>query len=150
MDEMLELMRKAWTGEPFSYKGEFYDLPPLQMSPAVSCDLPILIGGTSRSALERAAQHQGFTGAQHEMAEVESIVAGLREAREARGTSLEEDFEIALSLYDPSERNVERCQELGVTLLYRDAFCDENGMASKMSLDDKLRDMEAFAARHFI
>jgi len=146
-DEMLSLMKKLWTGESISFKGEFYDVPPLQMSPAVPHDLPILIGGTSPSALARAARHDGFTGAQHEMQEVETIIAALREAREARDASLE-DFEIAFALYDPSDRNIERCAELGATILYRDAFCDERGMASKMSLDEKLRDMEAFARAH--
>lgn len=147
VDEMLALMKELWTGEPISFKGEFYDLPALQMSPAIAHDLPILIGGNSPRAFERAARHQGFTGAQHEIDEVETIVGQLREAREVRGDSLDE-FEIALSLYDPSERNVERCAELGVTMLCRDAFCDERGMASKMSLDEKLRDMESFARTH--
>tara|TARA_R100000005_G_C4830340_1_gene107049 strand:+ start:235 stop:384 length:150 start_codon:yes stop_codon:yes gene_type:complete len=40
------------------------------------------------------------------------------------------------------------CEELGVTGVYRHAFCDENGMASRMSLDDTLRDMERFAQLH--
>lgn len=147
MDEMVALMKELWTGRSVSFKGEFYDVPALQMSPAVDCDVPILIGGLSRKAFERAARHQGFIAAQHHMNEVETIVAGLNEARERHGT-ISESFEVGFSLYDFDERNVERCAELGVSLLCRAAFCDENGMASKMSLDEKLRDMDAFAGRY--
>lgn len=151
-DEMLDLMRQLWTGETVSFHGEFYDLPPLQMSPALRYPLPILIGGNSPRAFARAARHDGFAAAQHEIAEVERIVAELRLAREAEGEAegrADQDFEITLSLYDPSDENVARCEELGVTILCRDAFCDDQGMASKLSLDEKLRDMERFARRVF-
>ncbi|MBW2427112.1 MAG: TIGR03619 family F420-dependent LLM class oxidoreductase [Deltaproteobacteria bacterium] len=148
-DEMIELMKALWTGEPVSFEGEFYHLPALQMSPAVEYEVPILIGGNSQRAFERAARHQGLTAAQHEMDEVEAIVGGLRKAREANGASLE-NFEIALSLYDFDEGNIDRCAEMGVTVLYRDAFCDEKGMASKMTLEEKLRDMDAFASRNLV
>lgn len=56
-------------------------------------------------------------------------------------------FEIATSLYDDGDRVVERYAELGVTVVFRDAFCDENGMASKLTLDEKLRNLDAFANR---
>ncbi len=143
-DEMLALMEKLWTGKSISHEGEFYTMPPLQMAPGLDHPLPILIGGTSPSALERAARHDGFTGAQHELPELERMIEGLRRARAARGLSME-NFEIATGLYDYGERSVARCEELGVTILFRDAFCDENGMASKLSLDEKLDNMETFA-----
>ena len=56
-----------------------------------------------------------------------------------------ENFEIVVCLYRNSAENFERCRELGVTQIYKEAFCDENGMASTMPLDAKLDDMERFA-----
>ena len=146
-DEMLELMKALWTGKSVEFEGEFYRQPALQMSPALRHELPILVGGASEKAFARAAKHQGFVGAQHTVEEIEGFVSGLHEARADRGESME-GFDVLFSLYDWSDRNIERCEELGVTMLSRDAFCDENGMASKMSLDEKLRDMDAFAERH--
>ncbi len=143
-DEMLALMEKLWTGKSISHEGEFYTIPPLQMAPGLDHPLPILIGGTSPSALERAARHDGFTGAQHDLPELERMIEGLRRARAAHGLSMEH-FEIATGLYDYGERSVARCEELGVTILLRDSYCDENGKATKLSLDEKLDNMETFA-----
>lgn len=143
-DEMLEVMKLLWSGEPVEYHGKYHDFPSLQMSPGLKSELPILIGGFSAAAIQRAARNDGWVGAQHEMADIEAVIAGLTEARQALGKSME-GFQIACGLYQPDRKNFDRCEELGVTILYREAFCDANGMASSMTLDEKLRDMEAFA-----
>ncbi|MFT5605504.1 MAG: hypothetical protein ACI9G5_002474, partial [Paracoccaceae bacterium] len=85
--------------------------------------------------------------AQHEMVDIESLLPVLKSLREAAGLDWN-SFHVALGLYENNGQNFERCAELGVTMLYREAFCDENGMASKMTLDEKLRDMDAFAERY--
>ncbi len=146
-DEMLEVMAALWTGEPVSYDGDFYQFPSLQMSPGLAQPLPIYIGGFAEPALRRAARHDGWIGGQHEMEEVEQLVPALQHFRREAGADPAQ-FDIALGLYDMSDGNIERCAELGVNKLYRHAFCDENGMASVMTLDEKLRDMDAFAERH--
>lgn len=146
-DEMLEVMKRLWTGETVDYRGDYYEFPTLQMSPGLKDPLPICIGGFSEAALRRAARNDGWVGAQHDMADVEQTLPALKALRAEAGLPWD-TFEIALGLYDNSEKNLERCAELGVTMLYREAFCDKNGMASTMSLDEKLRDMEAFAKRH--
>ncbi|MBB3046979.1 putative F420-dependent oxidoreductase [Litorivivens lipolytica] len=146
-DEMLEVMKKLWTGDSVTYDGDYYQFPALQMSPALKHELPICIGGFSEAALKRAARNDGWVGAQHEMDDIEKLIPALRHFREQAGLPWD-SFDIALGLYDNSEANLERCRELGVTMLYREAFCDENGMASTMTLDEKLRDMEHFAKAH--
>lgn len=146
-DEMLAVMKQLWTGESVTYQGDYYQFPALQMSPRLKHPLPICIGGFSEAALQRAARNDGWVGAQHEMDDIEKLIPALRHFREQAGLPWE-GFEIALGLYDSSEANLERCRELGVTMLYREAFCDENGMASTMTLDEKLRDMEQFAKQH--
>ncbi len=148
-DEMIDVMKKLWTGEPVSYDGEFYRFPSLQMSPGLDQELPIYIGGFADPALRRAAMHDGWIGGQHDMAELETLIPALKSHREAAGKSLS-DFEICLGLYEMTRDNIERCNQLGVTKLYRHAFCDENGMASVMTLDEKLRDMERFAEEYLV
>ncbi len=148
-DEMIEVMKQLWTGEQVEFHGEFYNYPKLQMSPGLNADLPICIGGFSEAALQRAARHDGWVGAQHDMADVEAMISALKHCREALGKTLE-GFNIAIGLYENNQENFSRCEEIGVTMLYREAFCDENGMASTMSLDEKLKDMEIFANRYLV
>lgn len=145
-DEMIEVLRKLWTGEVVEHEGEFYSFPPLQMSPGLDHPLPIWVGGTSPSAFARAARHEGWLGAQHSTSELEGLIAGVRAARATRGATLA-GFDVVTGLTDYGDASLARAEELGVTVVYRDAFCDEKGMPSKSSLDEKLRDMDAFANR---
>ena len=146
-DEALEVMAKLWTGEPVSHDGEFYPFPSLQMSPGLFQPVPIYIGGFSDAALKRAARNDGWIGGQHEMDEVEFFLPALIQHRKESGKSLE-TFQIGLGLYEMTQSNIERCEELGATMLYRDAFCDVNGMASSMTLSEKLHDMDKFASQY--
>lgn len=146
-DEMIEVLRKLWTGKVVSHDGEFYSFPPLQMSPGVEDPLPIWVGGTSEAAFARAARHDGWIGAQHSTSELETLVAGVRAARLGRNAPMA-GFDVVTGLSDYGDASLARAEELGVTVVYRDAFCDEKGMPSRGSLDEKLSDMEAFAKRH--
>ena len=55
-DESLDIMRQAWTGDPFSYRGRCFDLPEITVSPRPlqRPHPPLWIGGTSGPALRRA------------------------------------------------------------------------------------------------
>jgi probable F420-dependent oxidoreductase len=55
-DEMIEVMRKLWTGEFVEYHGEFFDFDRLIMSPGLEAPIPIIIGGNSPLSLRRAAR----------------------------------------------------------------------------------------------
>jgi probable F420-dependent oxidoreductase len=55
-DEMVEVMRKLWTGQLVDHHGEFYDFEPLSMSPAVEGEIPIIVGGISDAAMRRVAR----------------------------------------------------------------------------------------------
>lgn len=148
-DEMLEVMKLLWTGEAVAHEGAYFQFPSLQMSPGLKAPLPVCIGGFSEAALRRAARNDGWIGAQHEMADIEQLLPALKQFRQEAEKSWN-DFDVALGLYENNEGNFERCRELGVTMLYREAFCDENGMASTMTLDEKLRDMDAFAKQYMM
>ena len=55
-DEMLEVMKKLWTGQPVEHAGEWYRFDALQMSPGLTRPLPIIMGGAGEQALRRAAR----------------------------------------------------------------------------------------------
>jgi alkanesulfonate monooxygenase SsuD/methylene tetrahydromethanopterin reductase-like flavin-dependent oxidoreductase (luciferase family) len=63
MDESLSILRPLLLGEAVSVDGDFYRLANVQILPAPSSPVPIVIGGRSSVALRRVAQHgDGWLG----------------------------------------------------------------------------------------
>ncbi len=58
-DETIELLRLAWTGEPFSYSGRHFEFSDVVVTPppAQQPGPPIWIGGSSVAAARRAARY---------------------------------------------------------------------------------------------
>jgi alkanesulfonate monooxygenase SsuD/methylene tetrahydromethanopterin reductase-like flavin-dependent oxidoreductase (luciferase family) len=54
-DEMIEVLHKLWRGEMVEHRGEHFDFPRVQLSPAPATPPPIYVGGASEVALKRAA-----------------------------------------------------------------------------------------------
>jgi alkanesulfonate monooxygenase SsuD/methylene tetrahydromethanopterin reductase-like flavin-dependent oxidoreductase (luciferase family) len=59
-DEIVDIMRKLWTGKPVSHQGRFYSFGAVQHSPALSSPIPIIGCGLSAVALRRAAKLDGW------------------------------------------------------------------------------------------
>lgn len=55
-DEMIEIMRKLWSGEMVEHQGEYYQFDRLEMNPAPTAPIPIWVGGISPAAHRRAAR----------------------------------------------------------------------------------------------
>jgi probable F420-dependent oxidoreductase len=55
-EEMVEVMRKLWSGEPVEHAREWLQFPLVQSSPPARPTIPLLFGGTSPIALRRAAR----------------------------------------------------------------------------------------------
>ena len=81
-DEMLEVLRKLWTGEVVEHHGEFFDMPPLEMLPAPSEPVPVYVGGVSEAALRRAARHDGWVSDLHTIEELAAIRRQIERYRE--------------------------------------------------------------------
>lgn len=54
--EYLHVLRRLWTEDLVSHKGEFYDIPPSTQDPKPVPPPPVLLGGTAPAALRRAGE----------------------------------------------------------------------------------------------
>jgi probable F420-dependent oxidoreductase len=85
-DEMVEVMRKLWTGRVVEHHGRFFDFPPLAMSPAVGGEIPIVVGGISEPALRRVARlGDGWAPAYLTVEQVRAGIARIRELQKPLG-----------------------------------------------------------------
>lgn len=116
-DEMLVVLRKLMTGEVVEHHGDFYDFPPVAMTPAPSAMPLILCGGESRAALRRAASLDGWLGVAYDYEAIPGILAAVNDAREDAGTG-GCAFEIVLSVKGGvTPAQIDELESWGVTRL---------------------------------
>ncbi|WP_063052980.1 TIGR03619 family F420-dependent LLM class oxidoreductase [Nocardia arthritidis] len=115
MDECIDIVRGLSAGGYFEYHGQFYDIPPIKISPVPTEPVPILVGGHSKPALRRAAQRgDGWMHAGGDGAELDRLLAELDALRVEYGTR--KDFEVhVISLDGFTVDGIKRLEDKGVT-----------------------------------
>jgi probable F420-dependent oxidoreductase len=85
-DEMIEVMRKLWSGQMVEHRGEFYAFDRIEMSPAPTEPVPLYFGGVSEPALRRVARlGDGWISDIHSTEELRAICAKLQRYRAEAG-----------------------------------------------------------------
>lgn len=84
-DEMIEILRKLWTGEMVEHQGRDYAFPRLEMNPTPPAPIPIWVGGISDAALRRAARYDGWLSDLQTSADIIACIARLRRYRAELG-----------------------------------------------------------------
>ena len=84
-DEMIEVLRSLLRGGMVEHHGRFYDFEPLQLAPAPTEPVRVLVGGHSPVALRRAARNDGWLGINYDVDEVGPLLARLAAARTVEG-----------------------------------------------------------------
>jgi len=151
MDEMLDVMEGLWTGEMFSYQGQFFDFPEVQISPKTDFGVPLYFGGAAPVALRRAAKRgNGWIGAGNAPEDVPELISKLNALRKEYGRE-NEPFDTLIGLYAaPTVDLFKRMQDAGMTSGINLPFAFAIG--EKSTIDQKKKMMEEFAEnviRHF-
>jgi probable F420-dependent oxidoreductase len=114
-DEMLEVMRKLWSGEMVDHEGEFYRFERLKMTPPFpSSPIPVWVGGISDPALRRAARNDGWLSDLQTSAEILECIEKVRGYRRELGR--DGGFDVMASASDAHDvEGYRRLGEGGVT-----------------------------------
>ena len=137
MDEMLAVMRGLLRGGYFAFEGECFRLESVKICPVPARPVPLLIGGHSEPALERAAKlADGWMHGGSDTAELARLVRRELELhRQHRRDG--EAFEIHVLSKDAySKEGIRRLEDMGVTdaiVGFRNAY-----QPDEMPLEKKL------------
>lgn len=115
-DEAIHVLRRVWSGQAVEHRGEFFEFERTRMSPAPSEPIPILVGGSSKAALRRAARlGDGWLGPGNTPEEAAALLQELRALREQAGRA-SETFETIVPLTVPPDPDaLRRLAELGAS-----------------------------------
>ncbi len=116
-EECIEVLRALWTEATPSYHGRHFDFDAVHFAPKPATDPhpPILLGGDSDRALERAARlGDGWIsgGTATDIAEIEATVTKLRELR-ARSEATA-PFDVTVLMARPTVDDLARLEAIGV------------------------------------
>jgi probable F420-dependent oxidoreductase len=141
-DEMIEVLRKLWTGEVVEHHGRFYDFGPLAMAPGVEKPIPIIVGGVSKAALRRVASlGDGWAPAGLSVEQVASATREIRAMMNDRGRD-DERLEIFAACPDAKDlADYERMGAAGISHVVlkpwaRYVKVDRTGIASAQEMED--------------
>ena len=151
-EEFIAAMRAAWSPDPVKFEGRFYTIPESQIGPKpVQANLPIIIGGSSPAAIERAARiADGLNPVGGSFAMLEQSLAHYRQAIQTHGRDLSKQLIVVRTngnsrdgsrpmltgSVEEIKADIARLTELGVN----HAFLDMN--THQTPIDEQLKHME--------
>ena len=146
MDECIEIINGLQNGEFFGYSGDFYEIPEIQLCPVPEERVPILVGGHSAMALERAGRlGDGWIHAGGDPGELARMMSVVEESRRHHDRA-DQPFEVhAISVDAYSPEGIERLEAAGVTDVivgFRDAYSPG---PDTQPLDEKLAALHWYA-----
>jgi len=144
-DECIAIVRGLCAGGYFEFHGEFYDLPPVKINPVPTKPLPILIGGHSDAALQRAARNDGWMFAGGKPGELEGLLVKLDQFRKEAGSANAPFRIFATAMGEIGEDSVKRSTDLGITdmvVVFRNLYAVEE---DHQPLAEKIDDLKRFA-----
>jgi len=146
-DECIQIVRGLCAGDYFEFHGEFYDIAPIKLNPAPGKPLPILIGGHSDAALQRAARNDGFLATGLMPDELGHAVLKINEYRTRYGTD-SKPFRIFNTFFGDLTPDLRKqMEDAGATdlvMAFRNLYAVES---DSEPLQDKLDVMARFADR---
>jgi len=139
-DEMIEVMRRLWTGEMVEYHGQFFDFPPVMTRPKPLGRVPLYVSGYTEVAIRRALTAgdgwiSGSTAPDRALEFVPKIRARLAEAGRDDGS-----FEVIVLARSDLEL-IKELEQLGATTIYNySSLADYAGeRTTRDKIDDILR-----------
>lgn len=138
-DEMLDVIRLLWTGEPVEFHGKHYDFGPVHFAGAPLTPVPLIFGGHADAALRRAARRgTGWFGPNLDLAATKALTDRIDGIRAAEGLDGPFDHYVRL-VGDIKPDTVRRYADAGYEHL---VFSPFNRLPRTASLDDKVSAMD--------
>jgi probable F420-dependent oxidoreductase len=104
-DEMLDVIRQAWTDGEVEHHGRHFDIDRVGVRPAPPVPPPVWVGGKSDAALRRAVGQDGWLGMNYDLDEVQRLLGRLAELRAEAGDD-RKDFEALVVPNAPMSRQL--------------------------------------------
>lgn len=142
-DEMIEVMKKLWSGEMVEYQGEFYQFERLKLTPPhPGKPIPVWVGGISDLALKRAAKNDGWLSDLQTTEEILECIRKVHGFREDLGRS--GPFDVMASASDAAGIDgYERLREGGVNHILTMPWVFYHGMTD--DVEKKVDGLKRFA-----
>jgi probable F420-dependent oxidoreductase len=125
-DEYIAAMRALWEGPHAEFHGEFVDFEPVTCSPRpVNGSIPVLVGGDTEAAIQRAVRiADGYFPGEGDAERLGELIGRLHKAADTAGrdpNSIEINAMFGIQMADPAA-GVEQMAALGVGRIMIPAF----------------------------
>ncbi len=144
LDEQIDIIRGLDSGDYFGYEGEIHQMPANKMKPVPSQPTPIMIGGHTGVALQRAARNDGWMCAGADSEALRGYIDTLNGFREELGT-LDTPYKIyttGANAFTPE--GIAELESMGVTDVII-GFRDVYNMQPDEDLDTKIQQLNWYA-----